>query len=245
MMTDNNMQIAAIRQDANAAHYELMINKANSERKCSKLIIDFHQAGVRKAEEFCRTRFWLGGAVNKAHSLARNGSGVMEKLSRDTGVSVPVLSGSLKLYDLCGGKVERLEGVIQNIIDIKGKIGWGDVEAILKANEEVIRENRQRRMIQHRVEEIKRETPGAMVMPSVQSRLSEAAEESSIVIPDLSTAPEYSRITKRRTIRSIASACNELASNLDDHEPVTIQEVEIEGRGVFEVQVSLLPSQGS
>lgn len=245
MSTDAQTAIDIIRNDTNAAHYELLINRASSERQCSKLIIDFNQLGVRKAEEFCRTRYWLGGAVRKAHSLSRSGDGTMEKLSRDTGVSIPILMGSLRLYDLCDGRIERLEGIIQNVIDIKGKIGWGDVEAILRANEEVLRSNRERRVIQDRVTEIRLEAPGAAIMPSVQARIDDLEElaNSPIVIPDLSAyrEPETHRISRRRTIRSIASACNMLAEDLANSEPVTVQEIEIEGCGIFEVQVSLLP----
>lgn len=235
-------QIDVIRQDANASHYELLINRANSERKCSKLILDFHQLSLRKAEEFVRSRFWLGGAVHKAHSLAKHGEGVMAKLCRETGVSESVLSGCMKLYDLCSGKVEKLQGIIDNVLESRGKIGWGDVETILRVNSEIVKQNRERRVLRDRITEIKQETPGAVVMPSIANRLTEledVAETAPIVIPDLADQPVSSRITRRRTIRSIASACNVLAD--DDSEPVTIQEIEIEGRGTFEVLVTLLP----
>ncbi len=231
-MSDYQIEVSAIRTEAKASHFELQINRATTRNQCSKLVIDWHTLALQKAEDFIRARFWVGGAVHKAHSLAKSGDNIMNDLSQSVGINETLLSNCMRLYDLCSGKIERLQSIIDNVLEVNGKLGWGDIETILRVNKKVIQENKKRRIVQDRIEEIHKEAPGAQVIPL-------NASDEDIIIPDFSPDPVKSRITKRKTLRSIASACNELATNQGGQ--IAIQEIEIEGEGSFTVLVSIVP----
>ena len=228
----NNVEVHVIRDDAKASHYEIQINKASSIKKCSTLILDFHRLSVRKGEELIRSRFWLGGAVKKAHSLAKPGDSIMHRLSQDTGLSAKRLTDCLNLWDMVKGDVVKLQSILDRIVERDGKVLWVDFENIIRANREAIKENKRLRIARDRAAAIMEETPGAQLLPDALT-----GGTTDIKIPDAPTLPQ--RIRKRVYMRSIRSACNELLDRPEDS--VIIQEIETD-KGIFNVHIMISPS---
>lgn len=218
---------AGIRIATRADEYEGRIRSVRSWDQCADLAGEFHRTALQKGRELIEARFWLGGAVARAHSFSEWGDNYFGELSKKTGIGDQTLRHSMRLYDMFGGNVVHLHHWVSEFISKYGNVLWGDVDDLLRANPDRIHAGGLARKIRTNAESME---PGVYSHPAFVD-LAERAEKKLDKMPIVIHRPARADKADRQPVERLTSIADAKTILFEepDHEPVPILRVLLDG----------------